>query len=292
VKLRRPVLRYHGGKWRLAPWVVANLPPHRIYVEPYGGAASVLMRKSRSYAEVYNDLDDEVVNVFRCLRHPGLASRLMLLLDLTPFARTEFLEAYPEKPPRDPVERARLTIVKAFMGFGSAAIHDVFPRGMRTRASLWTPPTGFRSNAWRSGTTPAHDWGNFPPQVEAFCKRLQGVVIEHRDALEVIQQHDRPDTVFYVDPPYMGALRNANRTQGRVYSHDMTSEEDHRALAEVLNNVQGRVVLSGYHSDIYDELYGGWTVLEKAALADGARKRTEVLWISPGPTCGQEGLFA
>jgi len=64
----RPVLRYHGGKWKLAPWIIAQMPPHRIYVEPFGGAASVLMRKSRVYAEVYNDRWDSVVNVFRVLR--------------------------------------------------------------------------------------------------------------------------------------------------------------------------------------------------------------------------------
>lgn len=285
----RPVLRYHGGKWRIAPWVIQHFPPHRIYVEPYGGAASVLMRKPRTYSEVYNDLDAEVVNVFRVLRDPITAAELARLLALTPFARDEFMSAYGDAP-EDPVEMARLTIIKSFMGFGSSAIHDVFPRGMRTRPSTWRPPTGFRSNSARSGTTAAKDWANYPPLVSAFCERLAGVVVENRPALEVITQQDRHDALFYVDPPYLGDLRHAHRTQGKVYTHDMLDEASHEALAEVLKKLKGAAVVSGYHSPLYDRLYDGWAVREKAALADGAAKRVEVLWISPGAE--RTGLFA
>lgn len=275
------MLRYHGGKWRTAPKIIQHFPPHRIYVEPFGGAASVLLRKNPTYAEVYNDMDGEVVNVFRVLRDPIRSARLRSALELTPFARDEFVGAYDDDGVEDPVERARRTIVKSFMGFGSSAIHDVFPRGMRTRPSSWTPPTGFRSNSSRSGTTAATDWSRYPALVPAFCARLADVVIENRDALEVIAQHDTPDTLFYVDPPYLGETRHTNRTQGKVYTHEMTEEEDHRALAEVLKEVEGMVVVSGYHSDLYTELYQGWSVREIKSFADGAARRTEVLWLSP-----------
>lgn len=90
--LTRPALRWHGGKWRLAPWVIEHFPPHRVYVEPYGGAASVLLRKRRSYAEIYNDLDDEVVGMFRVLRSDR-APDLVRAVALTPFGRREFEEA-------------------------------------------------------------------------------------------------------------------------------------------------------------------------------------------------------
>ena len=104
----RPALRYHGGKWKLAPWLQLFFPAHRVYVEPFGGGASVLLRKPRSYGEVYNDLDAEVVNVFRMLRDRG--PELHNLLTLTPFARAEFKLAY--ETSADPLEQARRTIAR------------------------------------------------------------------------------------------------------------------------------------------------------------------------------------
>src|SRR3954466_7106373 len=93
---RRPVLRWHGGKWKLAPWIISHFPPHRIYVEPFGGAASVLLRKTPAFSEIYNDLDGEAVNLFQVLRRPADAGRLIELLELTPFARAEFEDSYAE----------------------------------------------------------------------------------------------------------------------------------------------------------------------------------------------------
>ncbi|MEN6612750.1 MAG: DNA adenine methylase [Armatimonadota bacterium] len=273
----RPILRYHGGKWRLAPWVISHFPPHRVYVEPYGGAASVLMRKPRSYAEIYNELDPEVYNVFRVLRDPDLSAELEKLLYLTPFSRLEFEIAYEIKEQLTDVEQARRTIVKAYMGFGSNAIHAGKARGMCTRASTWTHDTGFRANSYRSGTTPAHDWARYPNHISVFRDRLAGVVIENRKAIDCMQQHDRGDTLHYVDPPYVMSSRS---DPGKDYMHEMT-DDDHRELAEVLRSVKGMVVLSGYRSELYDELYGDWERFDKKAYADGARERMECLWLSP-----------
>jgi DNA adenine methylase len=272
------VLRYHGGKWKLASWVMQHFPPHRGYVEPFGGAASVLMKKPRVYAEVYNELDGEVVNVFRVLQDPVTAARLEELVRLTPFARAEFLVAY--HPTDDPVERARRTLIKSFMGFGSSAIHGR-SRGMRTAATVYTTPaTGFRANSERSGTTPAHDWARWPATIPAFVERLQGVVIESRDALEVMRTHDRSDVLHYVDPPYPRITRSKQRKRKSEYLFELT-DDDHRALAKVLHGLRGFVVLSGYRCDLYDELYATWTTAETNALADGARPRRECLWLSP-----------
>jgi DNA adenine methylase len=265
---KRPVLRYHGGKWRLAPWVIEHFPPHRLYVEPFGGAGSVLLRKMRSYGEVYNDLENEVVNLFRVLRDPASANDLRKAVELTPFARSEFVGSYDDLS-EDSVERARRLLVRAFMGFGSASM---------TR----THRTGFRSNSNRSGTTPAHDWVNWPYQVPTFIERLSGVVIENRDALEVIRQHDSPETLIYCDPPYPWDTRSAlSESRLHCYKHEMT-DDDHRSLSACLHAVQGMVIVSGYPCALYDrELYAGWKRLERPHLADGARPRMEVVWMNP-----------
>lgn len=252
----RPVLRWHGGKWLLAPWIISHMPSHRVYVEPFGGAASVLMRKSRAYAEIYNDLDDEVVNLFRVLRSSD-ASRLIKNLKLTPFAASEFAGAYGAVD--CPVERARRTVVRSFMGFGSNGVHRA---------------TGFRSNSNRSGTTPARDWINYPYALAQVVERLRGVVILNRDAREVMAAHDCDDALHYVDPPYHFDTR---ADAADDYAHEMT-HDDHADLLSFLQTLKGRVMLSGYPHPAYDAALEGWTRIERAALADGARKRVEVLW--------------
>lgn len=261
----RPVLRYHGGKWVLAPWIIEHFPEHRVYTEAFGGAASVLLRKGRSYAEVYNDLDGEVVNVFRVLRDPAQATRLERAIRLTPFARAEFEEAY--EPSEDPVEQARRTIARSAMGFGSAAAMGA--------------PTGFRSNTTRPYTTPATDWARYPEHVARFLARLKGVVIENRPAAEVLLRFDNTEALHYVDPPYVHATRNQGNpydTKGQ-YRHEL-GDDDHRELARVLRELEGMVVLSGYPCDLYDGLYGDWRCVTRTAFADGARERTEALWLN------------
>ncbi len=282
-------MRYHGGKWRLAPWIISHFPPHRAYIEPFGGAASVLMRKPRSYAEIYNDLDSEIVNVFHALRDKDSARELERLIRLTPFARDDFEAAY--TPSDDPVEQARRTLIKSYAGHGSDSIHRGKPSdlGMFTRISKWKPTTGFRSNSNRSGTTPAHDWRNYPDVIAAFCERLQGVVVENRPAIQVIQQYDHHDALIYVDPPY---VRSSRRSYDHGYRHDF-ADEDHLELAKAIQAVEGMVVLSGYHSEMYDDLYGGWRHLEKGVRTFNNKgiNAVEVLWFSPNIPARQVELF-
>lgn len=249
----------------MADWIISHLPKHRVYVEPFGGAASVLLRKPRSYAEIYNDLDGEVVNLFRMARDRG--DELRRALELTPFARDEFIDSYQEST--DPLEQARRTVARSFMGFGSNS---------HNRA------TGFRANSNRSGTTPAHDWRNYPDALPQIINRLRGVCIENRDAIKVMQAHDGDETVHYVDPPYVAETRD----KGDDYRHEMT-DADHESLALELHKLRGAVVLSGYASPLYDDLYRGWQRIERATHADGARPRIEVLWLSK--KCGPVDLF-
>ncbi|HFC10149.1 MAG TPA: DNA adenine methylase, partial [Chloroflexi bacterium] len=82
-----PILRYHGAKWKIAPWIIQHFPPHTTYVEVFGGSAGVLLRKPPAPIEVYNDLDGEVVNFFRVLRERP--EELARAVEFTPYARAE-----------------------------------------------------------------------------------------------------------------------------------------------------------------------------------------------------------
>lgn len=264
----RPILRYHGGKWKIAQWVIEHLPPHRVYVEPYGGAGSVLFQKPRAAVEIYNDLDGEIVNVFREMRNRP--QQLIRALQLTPFSRAEhelsFIAA------ACPIEQARRTIVRSYMSYGST-----FTR-RTTDGELMR--TGFRA-VRRDATTTAADWSGLPEAFVALAQRLQGVLIEDRKACELIPTHDGADTLFYVDPPYVHATRTAMvEKQHHGYRHEM-SDADHRELAAVLHAVRGMVVLSGYPSELYDrELFAGWKRVDRPAWACNAKARTEALWFN------------
>jgi DNA adenine methylase len=263
----RPVLRYHGGKWLLAPWIISHFGPHRVYVEPFGGAASVLMRKKRSPVEVYNDQWETVVNVFRILRDPMKAAELARLLYLTPFARDEFEgiegSALAQLPD---IEQARRTILRSLGGFGSASTNGAHS-------------TGFRATSAASSTTPAVDWANYPTHIPRFVERLRGVVIENRNALDVIQQHDAPGTLFYLDPPYPHCTRNMRRGNA-MYAFEMT-DEGHASLASLLHQVQGMVIISGYECPLYEELFRGWAHYKREHVIDGGNKRSESIWLNP-----------
>ncbi len=263
----RPALRYHGGKWRLAPWIIRHFPQHRVYVEPFAGGASVLLRKPRSYFELYNDLDGEIVNLFRVLRDPVMGGALVGLLELTPYARTEFERSY--EPSDDPIEQARRTLCRSWMAHGSSGL-----RGHQT---------GFRLGSRREFTVSAHDWASFPDAVPAIIARLRAVNIECRPALDIIARLDDRDALFYVDPPYLFETRSQKRVGGDLYHgyrHELT-DDAHRELLEALGAVRGMVVLSGYPSPIYDEALPGWRRISTDAQADRGEARTEVLWLNP-----------
>jgi len=270
----RPLLRYHGGKWMLAPWIVSHFPKHRCYVEPFGGAASVLLRKPRVHTEIYNDLDADVVNLFHVVRERG--EELARALELTPFSRDEYYAAMDTTS--DPLENARRLVIRSFMGFGSNA-HSAARR------------SGFRSMNGGNGRPPSRDWATYPHAMGKTIERLRGVVIENKPAIELIEIWDDPATLFYCDPPYVHSTRMMNASSKKCYAHEMI-DDDHRQLSELLHKCKGMIVLSGYRCELYDELYGEWARIDKAALADGARKRTESLWLNDAAVRAKPTLFS
>jgi DNA adenine methylase len=126
--------------------------------------------------------------------------------------------------------------------------------------------------------TPAQDWANYPNHIESFTERLKGVVVENKDAIEVLKQHDSIDTLHYVDPPYVHATRNMRRGNA-AYAFEM-DDQQHVELSEVLQDLKGMVIVSGYQCDLYDRLFKNWCRVQRTALADGAKKRIECLWLN------------
>lgn len=260
-----PALRYHGGKFRLAPWIMQFFPEHQTYVEPFGGAAGVLLQKPRSYAEIYNDLDGEIVNFFRVLRDPETRRQLVELVTLTPYARAEYEEAWEDTT--DPIERARRVAIRAQMGFGSAG------------ATKGT--TGFRIDTKRAYGTAQHLWTEYPEAIAAAGQRFKSVLVENRPAIEVMLQHDSPQTLHFVDPPYVHSTRVRPRSGG--YRHEM-EDADHAALLQTLLGLDGFVVLSGYETDIYRDMLAGWETYQthsRISAGRGTALRVETVWINP-----------
>jgi len=232
------------------------MPEHRVYCEPFGGGGSVLLRKNRAHEEIYNDLDGEIVNLFKVCRDFG--EELKKKLDLTPYSHDEYNLSL--EPTEDVIEKARRTIVRSFMGRNPSSATQL--KGI------------FRSKQVKSHKTIAKVWMKYPDAMDSIIERLKGVVIENDDALNVIKRHDSAQTAFYIDPPYLPSTRDA----GNDYRFEMT-EQDHIKLAEALNSVKGKVILSGYPNPLYNDLYKDWKKVEKESIADGHLPRTEVLWL-------------
>jgi DNA adenine methylase len=262
--IKSPAIRYHGAKFRLAPWIMQFFPAHTCYVEPFGGAAGVLLQKERSYAEVYNDLDSDVSNFFSVLRDPALRQHLIEQCLLTPYSRDDFELAW--QPHGDPVERARRLAIRAQMGFGS---------GGATKGA-----TGFRIDTKREYGTAQQLWAQYPESIAAAGERMAGVLIENRPAIEVMQQHDAPTTLHFVDPPYIHSTRVMKKDG--VYRHEMT-DEDHLHLLDAVSNLQGMVVLCGYPSALYENSLRSWESHEQESRISAGRGtaiKIEKVWLN------------
>jgi len=266
--LKSPIAWY-GGKAYYAEWLIERFPDHRVYVEPFGGAANVLLRKPQSEVEVYNDVDDRVVNLFRVVRDPEQFERLRMLLDLTPYARGEFAGLLELPPSDDPVEKARRFFAicrQARGGMGMSKLSkNCWAYSRRTRRDMAEPVSKYLS---------AIDG------LEDVAARLRTVMIESRPAIELIPRYDGEDSFFYLDPPYMPETRHGNKAA--TYAHEMTVD-DHAALLDALLQIKGKAMLSGYAAPLYDEKLNTWRREElktKAHMANSGEERTEVIWFN------------
>lgn len=255
---------YFGGKTRLADRIISLLPAHDHYVEPFAGSLAVLLAKPRAEMETVNDLDQDLMTFWRVLR--DRPEELSLHMALTPHSRAEHQAAY-DLADVDDLERARRVWVLLSQGRGGT----------------------LKRTGWRFYRNPDASTYSFPEYLAAYtnrvppcAERLAGVSLECRDALEVIADYGKhPNVLLYCDPPYLGS------TRARNYRHELTSDDQHSALAAALLDCKSAVVLSGYHAPLYEDLYAGWHRAELKAwtgngIRNGATKtdgeRIEVLW--------------
>lgn len=256
---------WYGGKFSHLDWLLPLLPECQHFCEPFGGSAAVLINRAPSPVETYNDIDGEVANFFRVLREQK--EELVEAIGLTPFSREEF-EAAIDEPTEglSELERARRFYIRA---------RQVRTGLAQTASSGRWAHCRLTSRAGMAGAVSR--WLGAVEALPEIAQRLLRVQIEHDSAIDVIRRYDSPDTLFYCDPPYP----HDSRGDAKAYGYEMV-DDDHRRLAEVLHNVEGRVALSSYHSRLMDELYAGWTYVEAPPKVIHSTKQTrvEVLWVN------------
>ncbi len=251
------IMKYPGSKWKVAEWIVKHFPPHKVYCEPYFGSGGVFFTKQPSYIETINDINGDIVNLFRvCRERP---EELAAAIEMTPFAREEYVNCY--EITGDQVERARRTLVRHHQSFGT---------------------TNSNRNSWRNSqksTAPrcAAVWKQLPQIIKDVCGRLKDAQIENVDALTLIRRYDDPETLLYLDPPYLLDLRKRN-----MYACEMTNDM-HVELLELIIKSKSKVIISAYDNELYNDYLKEWYSAEKATVAQAGKHRTEKIYMNYSP---------
>ena len=263
---KKIVFGWYGGKFTHLNWLLPLLPPDvHHYCEPFAGSAAVLLNREPSPVETYNDIDGEVANFFRVLRDE--TDDLVKAISLTPFSREELYRAVTDYGPYlTSIERARRFFVRARQVRTGLAQSASIGRWANCKKT---------SRGGMSGVVSR--WLGSVKGLPEVAQRLLRVQIENRPALDVISLYDSPDTLFYCDPPYPHECRG----DSKAYAFEMTDEE-HRELGAALRRVKGKVALSGYRCDLYDELFGDWRRVDAPEKQCHSVKQTrqECLWVN------------
>lgn len=250
----KAILKYPGGKWRISDWIISHFPEHKVYLEPFFGSGAVFFKKEPSYIETLNDINGDIVNLFRvCRENPDELSHV---ISFTPFSRDEFRECY--EITGDPVERARRTLVRYHQSFGTS---------------------NSSKNSWRNvqtygGPRCATMWNDLPEIIVSCCERLKNAQIENTDAITLIERYNSPNTLIYLDPPYLQSLRKKN-----MYANEMSLSE-HEILLKKVKSSNSMIIISGYDSDLYNTELNDWRTDEKITTAQMGLKRIEKLWMN------------
>ena len=254
ITMMKAILKYPGSKWRISDWILSFFPEHKVYCEPFFGSGALFFRKKPSYIETINDINGDIVNLFRVCRE--FPQELATAINLTPFAREEFNDCYEKSD--NPIEQARKTLVRYHQSFGTC------------NAS---------KNSWRNvqtygGPRCATMWNFLPGTIVDCCERLKDAQIENIDGIELIKRYNDPKTLIYCDPPYMQSLRKKN-----MYRCEMDNDK-HIELLEAIRNTKSMVIISGYDNELYNDYLKEWVTAEKETTAQMGKHRVEKLWMN------------
>lgn len=257
----RAIIRYPGAKWRIADWIIEHFPSDyekMVYLEPFAGSGAVFFNKLPGCVETLNDMDGDVVNLFRILRErPG---DLKHVLELTPYSREEYNLAF--EPCEDPLERARRFMVRTTQAIGAKM----------------DGKCGWRNHKQTKIGGTACKWNGIPDTIDAAAKRLKGdtthlVQIERMDALRLIRRYNTPEALIYLDPPYMRSTRKS----GRLYRFEMTDDQ-HQEMLELITHTRAKVVVSGYVNDLYAKYLSEWNMYQTETHTTSAEVVKETIW--------------
>jgi DNA adenine methylase len=258
-KLRSPIT-WFGGKGAMAAKLLGLMPPHKFYVEPFGGGASLLFAKEPSAVETYNDADEGLVNFFRVMRDPELFNMFYHLVLHTPFSRAEYnycRETWANET--DPVMMAYKWFVVARNSFAG------------NFGASWGYGVTSSNRGMASQTSRLLSIFELLPAIHARVMRVQ---IEHDSWEKVLARHNHAETLAYLDPPYIPDTRKSGG-----YAHELTAA-DHERLVRVILEYPGMVMLSGYAHKLYAPLEAaGWDRVdfETACMAAGRTRGTGII---------------
>lgn len=263
----KAILKYPGSKWNKSEWIINFFPPHHSYLEPYFGSGAVLFNKERSNIETVNDLDDNVVNLFQWIKNDP--EKLAHEIYYTPYARQTYEDAFTLEP-ENSLEKAVNFYIRLEMG------HGYRTNGERVG---WKNDIQGRERAYAS-----KNWCELPQKILMAAERLRGVQIENRPALELIHRFNYKNVLIYCDPPYMLRTRH-----GKQYKCEM-GDSDHEKLLEALLKHKGYVILSGYDTDLYNDMLKDWNRYETTSYTQSQTMKLEVIWLNYDPPGQQLSL--
>lgn len=254
-------MKYPGSKWSIANWIINFFPEHHSYLEPFFGSGAVLFNKQRSNIETVNDLDGRVVNLFECIKSDP--EKLARLIYLTPYSREVYEKAYQENP-EDKFEAALNFYIRLNMG-----------HGFRTTGEKvgWKNDVQGRERAYA-----AKNWCDLPEMLMEAAERLRGVQIENRPAIELMDRFNYKNVLVYLDPPYMPEVRH-----GKQYKCEMFDHESHEEILEAAKAHKGPVLISGYDTELYNDMLRGWHKEETTSYSQVCSKKREILWMNYDP---------